>query len=222
VTLEPTLFQDRLGAGLALAHALEGEHLHRPLVLGIARGGMAVAAEVARRLDAELDLLVVLEITTLRAPEVTVGSVAVDGTTCYDAAVLAALRMPASSVEIEREVCAQRAAALAHELRAGLPVRELRGREIVVVDDGVHTGVRMRAALRSVARAHPARLIAAVPVGARESCLELRLEFPELVTLHEADPFPSVQSFYARFPTIEDAEVSRLLRERVPTFALHP
>ncbi|MBI5431749.1 MAG: phosphoribosyltransferase [Planctomycetes bacterium] len=220
MTLSRFAFTDRYAAGQALGSVLRRACLLDPLVLGIPRGGVPVAAVVAHAIGGELDVVVSEKLSAMNAPDLALGAVAADGTVCWNAEVLAALGSSPSQFALERELRSREAAARACGLRAGLPARSLAGRDVVVVVDGIATGATLRAALRSVARAHPARLVAAAPVGSPDACRALRLEFPELLCLHEPEPFFSVGACYTRFPEVEDEEVVRLLRAQLPRLAL--
>lgn len=206
------LFLDREDAGEQLAAALQGACLLHPLILGIPRGGVAIAATVARALGGDLDIVVARKLRAPGAPELALGAVAADGTMAWNPAVLAALGLCPSAVGPERDRRAREAAMRERVLRDRLPPVPIAGRDVVVVDDGLATGATLRAALRATARRRPARLVAAVPVGAPAACRELRFEFPELVCLFEPAEFDAVSGYYARFDQVDDDEVARLLR----------
>ena len=205
-------FNDRTDAGVYLAEALEPYRGRRPLILGIPRGGVPVAAEVARRLGAELDVVVARKLGAPGSPELAIGAVTANGGRYLNDSLIREIGVRAAYIE---EVTAlQRAEAARREerFRAGRPPPSIEGRVVIVVDDGLATGATMRAAVRSVRRSNPSLLVAAVPVGAPQSCAALRTEVDELICLHEPEDFWAVGFYYRHFRPTEDEEVSELLR----------
>lgn len=206
-------FRDRRDAGRRLAERLAVYRGADALVLGVPRGGVPVAYEVARRLGAELDIVVARKLGAPGYPELAIGAVTADGGCVRNDAVIDSLAVPARY--LEEESAAQLAEARRREttLRGGLPARSAHGRIALVVDDGLATGATMRAAVAAVRRQNPSRLIVAVPVGSREACAALRAEVDELVCLAEPEPFAAVGYYYGHFAATEDDEVRRLLGE---------
>jgi predicted phosphoribosyltransferase len=207
---EPAFF-DRVEAGRRLAQRLEGYRGSDTLILGIPRGGVPVAAEVARHLDAELDVVVARKLGAPGAPELAIGAVTANGGIFMNEAVLEQLGV--ATTYLNSVVATERAEAHRREerfrgSRAKAPVA---GRTVILVDDGLATGATMRAAVRSVRKQGPGRLIVAVPVGAPETCATLRFEADEVVCLHQPDPFFAVGLYYGRFDQTTDDEVQRLL-----------
>lgn len=205
-------FRDRRDAGRRLAAALEAYRGQDVLVLGIPRGGVVVAAEVARALDADLDVVVARKLGSPISPELAIGAVTADGGRWLHDELIEALR--ATAAYVERTTAEQVAEARAREarFRAGRPGPRIEGRVVIVVDDGLATGATMRAAVRSVRRQRPARIVVAVPVGAPAACEALRREADEVVCLLEPELFFAVGGFYERFEPTEDAEVQELLQ----------
>ncbi|HZS02322.1 MAG TPA: phosphoribosyltransferase family protein [Chloroflexota bacterium] len=208
-----TLFEDRVDAGARLAERLMQYRGKGALVLGIPRGGVPVAAEVARRLDADLDIVVARKVGAPNYPELAIGAVTASGAQCFNADTIRYLGV--SDAYLKMAVTEEMAEARRREarFRGAEPARPIKDRIAIVVDDGLATGATMRAAVRAVRQQQPARLIVAVPVGSREACAALRDEVDELVCLHQPEPFHAVGAFYARFAPTEDAEVTRLLAE---------
>lgn len=207
------LFRDRRDAGRRLAEQLVAYRGADALILGIPRGGVPVAHEVARRLAADLDIAVARKLGAPGYPELAIGAVAADGGCVLNDAVLASLAVPETYLAGESEAQLAEARRRETALRDGLPARSASGRVVVVVDDGLATGATMHAAVAAVRRQGPTRLIAAVPVGSREACAALRAEVDELVCLAEPEPFWAVGYYYGNFAATEDDEVRRLLRE---------
>ena len=207
------LFQDRVDAGKHLADALADYQGQDVLVLGIPRGGVPVAAEVARRLDADLDVVVSRKLGAPIQPELAIGAVTANGGRFLNEEIIEELEVPADY--LERVTAEQRAEAQRRESRFRGPYarRAMQGRTVIIVDDGLATGATMRAAVRSVRQAQPARLIVAVPVGSRQACAALREEADELICLHAPEPFWAVGLYYRHFEPTEDEDVECILQE---------
>ncbi|MER3419765.1 MAG: phosphoribosyl transferase [Chloroflexota bacterium] len=210
------LFRDRVDAGVQLAAALDGYRGQDVLVLGIPRGGVVVAAEVARRLGAELDVIVARKLGAPISRELAIGAVTADGQRYLNEDILRELRVSERYLQTVTEEEQAEARRREEQLRAGRPPARIAGRTVILIDDGLATGATMRAAVRSVRRQEPARLVVAVPVGARETCEELRAEADEVVCLYQPEPFWAVGAHYQRFEPVDDATVQALLRAFAP------
>ncbi|WP_326638185.1 phosphoribosyltransferase family protein [Nonomuraea fuscirosea] len=202
-------FADRAEAGALLAERLQDAH--DPVILALPRGGVAVAAPIARALGAPLDVLVTRKIGYPPTPELGVGAIAEGGEPVFDLTLLSRLGLTPESVahvvEDERRELARRVRAY----RGDRPLPALEGREVIVVDDGLATGSTARAALRAVAGARPAKVTLAVPVGATETVESLRAEADEVVVLLTPIDFRAVGQWYEHFEQLTDADVLRLL-----------
>ena len=227
----PPAFADRAEAGERLGAALRESvekfkfrHLERPVVFAIPRGGVAVAAGVARCLDAPLEVIVVRKIGHPEAPEFGLGAIAEGGEPVFDDAVLAEAGLTvadlADVVERERAELARRVDVYRGD--AGHGDRPDRNRTAIVVDDGLATGVTARAALRAVAgrlgggRNRPVRTVLAVPIAAQGSLESINAEADEVVTVVTARRLRSVGEWYADFGQLTDADVLTLLAEGQP------
>ncbi|WP_217553932.1 phosphoribosyltransferase [Streptomyces sp. GbtcB6] len=208
-------YRDRAHAGRELAAALgrlrdEGA-LPDPIVLALPRGGVAVAAEVARELPAPLDVLVVRKIGAPHHEEFGVGAIAGDDPPLLDPATLAHLDLSeddlAPVVERERQELRRRE----RRYRQGRPPPELRGRTVLVVDDGLATGSTARAALRHIRGRGPARTVLAVPVGAPDSLDALAAEADLVVCPCRPAVFSAVGQWYDDFGQLTDADVLDVL-----------
>lgn len=204
-------FRDRCQAGRALGEQVAALAVPDPVVLALPRGGVPVAAEVAAALDAPFDVLVARKIGLPGRPEFGVGALAEGGEPLFDDAVLSRLGVRrqdlAGEVSREREELARRVA----RYRAGRALPSLAGRDVVLVDDGLATGVTARAALRALRRGGPARLVLAVPVGAPDSLRLLAKDADEVVCVLQPERFRAVGAWYERFDQTTDEQVLDLL-----------
>jgi predicted phosphoribosyltransferase len=204
-------FRDRAHAGRALAARLG--HLAGPdtLVLGLARGGVPVAAEVADALGAPFDVYLVRKLGVPGRPELAMGAIATGGVRVVNRSVVDSYRIPAAQVEaaVWREAAEidRRQAAYG----TGWAPSALAGRVVVVVDDGLATGATMRAAVEAVRATGPGRLVVAVPVGSAETCAELAAVVDEVVCLHTPRRFLAVGQWYDDFTQTTDDDIRALL-----------
>lgn len=214
-------FANRRQAGRLLAQQLIDLEKERPLVLALPRGGVPVAFEIAEKLDAELDLLLVRKIGAPHHPEYGIGAV-VDGQdpqVLINSDIVDKLGVPTGYIHNEahkqlREIERRRTEYLAGRKRAPAV-----GRTVIIVDDGIATGSTVRAALRAVRKEKPAKLILAVPVGAPDTILSLQRECDEVICLVTPDPFYAVGAHYEDFEQTSDEEVRQLLGEHKPALA---
>jgi predicted phosphoribosyltransferase len=207
------IYSDRREAGRALGEAL-GE---RPsaLILGIPRGGVIVAVEVARATGGTLDVVVPRKLGAPRNPELGIGAVAADGTAVLDERLVATLGVSEDYIrqEVARQVAEIHRRVDAY--RAGRAPLEVSGRDCVVVDDGVATGGTAEVALRSLAKQGAARVVLAVPLAPEESLERLAACCDEVVCLETPAPFAAVGQWYRSFPQVSDDEVVEALNAGV-------
>ncbi|GAA2528084.1 phosphoribosyltransferase [Pilimelia columellifera] len=209
------LFEDRVDAGNQLAGELLARHVSADLVLGLPRGGVPVAARVAAALGADLDIAVIRKIGAPGRPELGVGAMAEDEHPCFDQSNLSWLGLRPSDL-------AETAAAEVVELRRRValyrgsrPRLPLDGRRVLVVDDGLATGVTARAALRWARRKEPAWLGFAAPVSAPDGATLLASYADRVFLLRRPPSFAAVGAWYRDFSATTDAEVIDLLRVAV-------
>ena len=205
-------FRDRTDAGRQLALAVQRLGLERPFVLGLTRGGVPVALEVARALKADLDVLVVRKIGAPGFPEYAAGALAEGGIVWVNPEAVGALG--ATEEEIARLADAERleVGRRVRAFRGDRPAPDLSGRAVVVVDDGVATGSTAHAAARAARALGAARVVLAAPVIAAQSAPELREEYDEVVALDYPEPFVAVGLWYERFQQLTDGDVVECLR----------
>ncbi|OOC54422.1 MULTISPECIES: phosphoribosyltransferase family protein [Nocardiopsis] len=210
-------FADRSEAGRRLAERVRPFAVNDPLVLALPRGGVPVGAELAQRLDADFDVLMVRKIGLPGRPELGVGAIAEDGHVVYDDLALARMHVPrqalSDTVAAERDELDRRR----RIYRGERPAPRIAGRDCVVVDDGVATGGTARAALRMIRQAGPAQLVLAVPVASPEAVELLREEADALVVLSAPDNFRAVGEWYRDFGQLSDSRVTEILAERAHT-----
>jgi predicted phosphoribosyltransferase len=206
-------FQDRRDAGRQLAVGLEGYGVGgNVVVLALPRGGVPVAYEVARALHAPLDVLMVRKLGVPGHRELAMGAIASGGTQVLNPDVIDRLRIPPAAVEL---VAAMEMAELERqqrEYRGDAPARDVAGKTVIVVDDGLATGSTVRVAVQALRQRGPQEIVIAVPVAPAETVHGLREE-AEVVCLRAAVDFHAVSSWYQDFSQISDEEVRSLLEE---------
>jgi len=207
------LFKDRKEAGEVLAECLAAYWDKDALVLGIPRGGVPVAAEVARGLNAEMDIIVARKLGSPDSAELAIGAVTANGGRFLNEEVIRELDVSDTYLARVTEVEMAEARLREERFRRSRPAPTLNDRIVILVDDGLATGATMRAAVRSVRKAMPARLVVAVPVAPPQTCGALRREADEVVCPYQPDPFWAIGLFYQNFAPTEDSEVEGLIRQ---------
>lgn len=200
-------FADRQDAGRKLAELLETRSWTNPLVLGLARGGVPVAAVVAQQLGAPLDVLVARKIGAPGHSEFGVGALTAEGPPIFNRAALRTLGIRLPDLDL---LCAQERAEARRRLSAYGGDRmpsSCADRDVLVIDDGLATGITATAAARSVRELEPRTLVFAAPVGAPEAVQTLRMIVDDVVCLHEPRDFVAVGKWYENFEQTTDDEV---------------
>lgn len=205
------MFADRRAAGRDLAQALLRYAGTRPVVLGLPRGGVPVAAEVARVLDGTLDVWVARKLGVPIQPELGMGAIAEGPAVFLDRSTVALVGITRAQLlevarremnEIRRRV---------ERFRGGRTPPDLRDRTVILVDDGIATGGTMKAAVRAVKKRRPARLIVAIPVAAPDIVAEFRAMVDDVVCLHQPAALFAIGLWYEDFRQVRDDEVVRIL-----------
>src|SRR3990170_5128694 len=207
------LFKDRKDAGELLAGCLAEYRDKNVIVLGIPRGGVPVAAEVARGLNAEMDIIVARKLGSPDSAELAIGAVTANGGRFLNEEVIRELDVSDTYLARVTEVEMAEARLMEERFRRSRPAPTLNDRIVILVDDGLATGATMRAAVRSVRKAMPARLVVAVPVAPPQTCGALQREADEVVCPYQPDPFWAIGLFYQNFAPTEDSEVEGLIRQ---------
>jgi predicted phosphoribosyltransferase len=209
---ERARFLDRAAAGRALARALS-HYAGRDdvVVLALPRGGVPVGYEVAKELGAPLDVFLVRKLGVPGHEELAMGAIASGGVLVLDEGVLRWLDITEQQIQktLARELDELRRREAAY--RDGRPLPNLKGKTVILVDDGLATGASMRAAARAVRRHEPARIVIAVPVASRATCDKFRDEVDEVVCAVTPAPFYAVGNWYEDFSQTSDEEVRELL-----------
>lgn len=204
-------YRNRAEAGEALADGVASLGLADPLVLGLARGGVAVAAALARRLGLDCDVLVVRKIGVPWQPELGMGAVTEGGDVVLNDALIAEVGVRPEAVAEVRARAAAAAEDMADRLRRSRPRIEVAGRDVVIVDDGLATGSTARAAVLHVRRLGAGFVAVAVPVGAPETVELLASEADAVVCPLQPPWLMGVGAWYEDFSQVSDEEVARLL-----------
>jgi len=208
-------YRDRHDAGQRLAEAIDTGGLigrdMRPLVLGIPRGGVPVAAVIAERIKGDLDVLVAHKLGAPGSPEYAIGAVAEDGTVILDDTIVERLGIGAHYVEAERRRQQAGVERRAYELRGNRAPMPLTGRVCIVVDDGVATGSTLEVALRLVSRSGAEQVIAAIPVGPPDTIRRLGAVIDAVVCPLQPTGFFAVGAWYDDFSQVSEAAVIETL-----------
>ena len=213
--VKPGLFHDRREAGRVLAEKLAA-YAHRPDVLALAlpRGGVPVAYEVARALGAPLDVFVVRKLGVPGYEELAMGAIASGGVRVLNDQLVERLGIPEDMMDVvvarERQELERRE----RLYRRGRPPPDVRGRTVILVDDGLATGATMHAAIQALRKQNPARIVVAVPTASPETCEEMKAEADDVVCAITPEPFHAVGRWYQNFSQTTDEEVDVLLTRR--------
>jgi predicted phosphoribosyltransferase/dienelactone hydrolase len=206
-------FIDRRDAGRQLAHRLLGYREQRPVVLGLPRGGVPVAAELARALGAPLDVLIVRKLGVPGRPEFGMGAVGEGGVRVLNAGLVQAANVTGQQLAQVEAHEQREVARRARRYRGARPMTSVRDRTTIIVDDGLATGATARAAVETVRALGAARVVLAVPVGAPDAVRGLGEVADEVVVLHTPPDLRSVGEWYADFRQTTDDEVIETLAE---------
>ncbi len=206
-------FLDREEAGRLLGQQMETLRGQDLVVLGIPRGGIVIAAQLARALGADLDVVLSRKLRTPGREELAMGAVSEDGGLSLNEDLVAELGIGRDAVERERQLQLSELARRRDFIRRDVPAVPTEGRQVIVTDDGVATGATMVLALEAVRRQHPARLYAALPVVSEDALVRIIPLADEVVCLRVPRFFAAVGQFYRRFAQVDDTEVLRILKE---------
>ncbi len=209
------IFKDRVEAGRKLAEALKGFRGKDVVVLGIPRGGVIVANEVAKGLGAPLDIVVTRKIEAPGEPEFALGAVTQEGDVIMDRQAAASLGATPEYLDDQIRKKREEVRDRMQRLRGDAPYPELDGKVVLIVDDGIATGSSVGAAVMSVKKRKPKEIVVAVPVAPRDAVETLAEDGTRVVCLQTPGPFLAIGEFYRDFGQVEDIEVKRALGQDV-------
>jgi predicted phosphoribosyltransferase len=205
------MFRNRHHAALQLVERLQEYKDKNPLTLGIPRGGVVIASVLAQELNGELDVILTRKLRTPGNPELAMGSVDEDGRIYLNRSVIDILRVPDEMIEEEKERQMAIVRARAQSYRRIHPKVPLKGRTVVLTDDGIATGSTMRAAIQAARIQEPRELVVALPVGPAEQVEEFTDAVDKMVCLLKPEDFAAVGQFYEAFEQVDDEDVERIL-----------
>jgi putative phosphoribosyl transferase len=215
--MEARQFHDRIEAGELLGRELArrfGRTADRILILALPRGGVPVAAEVAKSLDAPLDVFIVRKLGVPGHAELAMGAIASGGVRVLNQDVLRHIPVPQKSIDAVAAREEQELVRRERSYRGSREPLDVRDKTVIVVDDGLATGSTMRAAVAALRKMEPKAIIVAVPVAAPQTVDEFRKEGIDIVCLRTPDPFEAVGLWYEDFSQTTDEEVQERLHER--------
>jgi len=208
------LFKNRIEAGIKLAEALKDYQNKDVIVLTIPRGGVVVAYEVAKRLNAPLDLIIPRKLGAPMNPELAIGAVSQDGTIVLNEDLVSMLEIPRDYIDAEARGQIREIERRMSKYRGeGKPLPEVMGRIVILIDDGLATGATVRAALLTLKKQKPKELIIATPVGPADTIEMLSSQADKVVCLEIPPFFNAIGEFYDDFGQVEDEEVIEILQK---------
>jgi predicted phosphoribosyltransferase len=208
------MFRDRRDGGRALAHVLSA-YAERPdvVVLALPRGGVPVGYEVARALHVPLDVYIVRKLGVPGHEEYAMGAIASGGVRVLNEKIVQLLGIPDDAVEAVARAEQRELERRERQYREGRPPLDVRGRTVILVDDGLATGATMLAAVKALQAEQAERIVVAVPTAAPQTCEDMRHEADEVICATTPEPFHAVGLWYRDFDQTSDEEVHELLAQ---------
>lgn len=206
-------FKDRIQAGKKLTERLLKYKNENVIVLAIPRGGVVVAYEIAKTLNAPLDLIIPRKIGAPYQPELAIGAVTQDGTIILNEEIVNYLSIPEEYIKAEAERQKKEIERRLIKYRGNAIEPNVENKIVIIVDDGIATGATMIAAIASIRKKKPLKIIVAIPVAPPESLEKIKKYADEIVCLYTPEPFFAIGQFYEKFEQLEDEEVINLLNK---------
>lgn len=213
-------FRNRDDAARQLAQELKKLHLHDPVVLGVPRGGVMTAATIAKEIGADMDVVLVRKLRHPAQPELAIGSVSETGEVRLNEQLIGRSGVDEDYLERERQERFEELVGRRDMFRRIRPAVPLRGRSVILTDDGIATGSTMLAALPAIRAQEPRELILAVPVASPDRLQPFRQQCDQVICLQTPADFMAIGQFYDQFPQVSDEEACSALQEFAP--ATHP
>jgi putative phosphoribosyl transferase len=213
------IYRDRIDAGKQLAARL-GDYANRDdvLVLGLPRGGVPVAYEVAKALHVPLDIFLVRKLGVPGQEELAMGAISTGGVRVLNYDVVNYLRIPGEVIDVVAMDELRELERRERAYRGDRPEPNIQGKTLILIDDGLATGSTMRAAAAALRQKNPARVVVAVPVSATQTCDEYRMGVDEIICAKTPEPFLGVGQWYEDFSQTTDEEVRQLLAKAEAAF----
>lgn len=207
------MFIDRHDAGEKLGHSLlEYKGREDTVIVALPRGGLVIAEELAKMLDLPIDVICSRKIHPPGSPEYAIGAITDTGQKVLEDSVIERLAVPPDYLQQETEEQYRLARAQAERYRQGLPPRDLKGKIVLLVDDGLATGSTMHAAAKTCRDEEVEEIVAAVPVGAQLAAMLVHDEVDDMICMDAPQNFQAVGQFYESFQPVEDEEVIRIMK----------
>lgn len=206
--LNPTHFKDRGDAGKKLASALEHFSNHQEtIIMALPRGGVPVAYEVSQKLHLPMDIFPVRKLGVPGYEELAMGALALDGQYYLNNDITSSFGISPKTIELTISKENKELSRRNQLYRHGMPFPVIKGKTVIIIDDGMATGATMRVAVESLRHAGARYIVAAIPVGSEDACLSLRQYTDELICLEQPSSFSSVGEWYQKFDQVSDEEV---------------
>ena len=209
------MYIDRLEAGQRLAEMLSKSNYDNGLVVGIPRGGVIIAWQIAQKLKLPMDIIIPRKIGAPHNPEVAVGSVTQDGSVILDYDLLKKLNLTENKLKPYIDKALTEVRHRLNKYRGDRPLPGFSNRDVIICDDGIATGYTIKATIKSIKSANPKKLVLAVPVAPPDTLRILSKEVDEIVCPLAPESFMAVGQFYENFDQVEDEEVTRLLKKEL-------
>lgn len=206
-------FPSREEAGRLLAEQLKHLAGRKVAVLGIPRGGIIIACKIAEELDADMDMVLSHKLGAPENPELAIGAICEDGTVFVDKLLASYVGADKEYIEAEKRQQLQEIKRKVTQYRQFLPKLPLAGKIVVVTDDGVATGASMQAALWAVRQEKPVKIVAAIPVGPRDTITKLSYDADELICLVSPPVFDALSRFYVEFTQVDDEQLTEAVEK---------